>query len=263
MPGSLELPGDELVLLDYLAYGMIAVSIPTCFLLTFVTTALYGRNSTQFIVPGFLPARVAWVIQELPAFVVPCLLLLTTQADRIGYLPNRLLLALYMVHYFHRSLIFPMLIRGGKPTPLVPFLLALLFCVYNGYMQARYLSQYARYPDGWLTDPRFIVGILMFAVGMAINIHSDHILRNLRKPGETGYKIPQGGMFTYVSGANFFGETLEWAGFAVACWSLQAVAFATFTALNVGPRAFTHHKWYLQKFDNYPKDRAAIVPFLL
>ena len=32
----------------------------------------------------------------------------------------------------------------------------------------------------------------MFVAGMIINIHSDHILRNLRKPGETGYKIPRG-----------------------------------------------------------------------
>ena len=29
---------------------------------------------------------------------------------------------------------------------------------------------------------------------MAINIHSDHILRNLRSPGEIGYKIPQGNL---------------------------------------------------------------------
>jgi len=37
-----------------------------------------------------------------------------------------------------------------------------------------------------------IVGMLLFLSGMFINIHSDHILRNLRKPGETGYKIPKG-----------------------------------------------------------------------
>lgn len=29
-----------------------------------------------------------------------------------------------------------------------------------------------------------------------------------------------GGMFQYVSGANFFGEILEWTGFAIASWSL-------------------------------------------
>lgn len=33
---------------------------------------------------------------------------------------------------------------------------------------------------------------MVFFVGMTINIHSDHVLRNLRKPGETGYKIPRG-----------------------------------------------------------------------
>ncbi len=37
-----------------------------------------------------------------------------------------------------------------------------------------------------------LTGTLLFVAGMVVNIHSDHILRNLRKPGETGYKIPQG-----------------------------------------------------------------------
>lgn len=38
----------------------------------------------------------------------------------------------------------------------------------------------------------FDVGVLLFVVGMIINIHSDFILRNLRKPGETIYRIPHG-----------------------------------------------------------------------
>ncbi|CAN0015160.1 unnamed protein product, partial [Hapterophycus canaliculatus] len=66
--------------------------------------------------------------------------------------------------------------------------------------------------DSWLVDPRFLIGSVMFAAGMGINIHSDGILRRLRAPGETGYKIPRGGMFEYVSGANFFGECVEWCG---------------------------------------------------
>ena len=35
-------------------------------------------------------------------------------------------------------------------------------------------------------------GVFLFLFGMTANIHCDYILRNLRKPGETGYKIPQG-----------------------------------------------------------------------
>ena len=57
--------------------------------------------------------------------------------------------------------------------------------------------------DEWLLDPRFLLGVGIFLLGLATNIHSDYILINLRKPGETGYKIPTGGMFEYVSAANY------------------------------------------------------------
>ncbi|KAM8841159.1 3-oxo-5-alpha-steroid 4-dehydrogenase 1 isoform 3-T3 [Spinachia spinachia] len=89
-----------------------------------------------------------------------------------------------------RSLIYPFLIRGGKPTPFASFALAVVFCIYNGYMQIRYLSHYAQYPADWVTRPRFIAGSLLWLLGWLVNVHSDHILRTLRKPGETGYKIP-------------------------------------------------------------------------
>ena len=73
----------------------------------------------------------------------------------------------------------------------------------------------------------------------------------------------QGGMFEYVSGANFFGEMVEWAGFAVACWSLPALAFALFTWSNIGPRAVQHHRNYLEKFrGEYPANRKAVIPFV-
>lgn len=57
-----------------------------------------------------------------------------------------------------RALIYPFLIRGGKPTPFVSFALAFVFCIYNGYMQIRYLSHYAHYPANWATHPYFITG---------------------------------------------------------------------------------------------------------
>lgn len=30
-----------------------------------------------------------------------------------------------------------------------------------------------------------------------------------------------GGMFEFVSGANYLGEIVEWTGFAIACWSFE------------------------------------------
>ena len=85
---------------------------------------------------------------------------------------------------------------------------------------------------------------------------------NLRKPGETGYKIPQGGFYRWVSAPNYFGELLEWLGWAIATWSLAGFSFLVYTAANLGPRAITNHKWYLEKFDDYPEERKALVPFL-
>ncbi|KAG9479381.1 hypothetical protein GDO78_012841 [Eleutherodactylus coqui] len=162
----------------------------------------------------------------------------------------------------HSTLIFPLLIRGGKPTPLLSFCLALIFCCYNGYLQSSYLCQYADLPPGWTRDPRFILGLMLFTCGMLINIHSDHILRNLRKPGEMGYKIPRGGLFEYVSGANFLGEIMEWSGFAVAGWSVPGAAFAIFTLLVLSSRAQQHHQWYLERFEDYPKARKILIPFM-
>lgn len=36
------------------------------------------------------------------------------------------------------------------------------------------------------------LGVFLFILGMGINIHSDYVLRQLRKPGEVIYQIPQG-----------------------------------------------------------------------
>ncbi|XP_025104601.1 3-oxo-5-alpha-steroid 4-dehydrogenase 1-like [Pomacea canaliculata] len=156
----------------------------------------------------------------------------------------------------------PVFDQGGKPTPLFPFVAAFIFCLLNGYVQAGHLLKYADLQKT-VSQVQFYTGIVVFFVGMAINIHSDHILRCLRKTGESGYKIPFGGMFEYVSGANFLGEMLEWSGFAIMCGTLPTLVFAIFTACNVGPRACHHHRWYLEKFKDYPRSRKALIPYVL
>ena len=83
----------------------------------------------------------------------------------------------------------------GKPTPLAPALSAFLFTSINGYLQGRYLTHFLHYEMSWFYDPRFLFGHLVFLIGMAINIHADTILRGLRKPGDTTYKIPYGNTY--------------------------------------------------------------------
>ncbi len=101
-------------------------------------------------------------------------------------------------------------------------------------------------------------------MGIAINHHSDNILIALRdNRDKNGYYIPHGGLFEKISCPNFLGEIIEWAGFAIACWNLPALAFAVWTAANLVPRALSHHRWYQAEFEDYPKDRRAILPGIL
>ncbi len=58
-----------------------------------------------------------------------------------------------------------------------------------------------------------------------------------------GYKIPRGGLFEFVSAANYAAEILEWTGYAVAAGALPAAAFAFYTFCNVAPRGAMHHRW--------------------
>lgn len=65
---------------------------------------------------------------------------------------------------YFRACIFPFLIKGGKPTPFVPFVLAFVFCVVNGYLQCAYLLFHADYGPDWMTKPHFWIGNTIFVL---------------------------------------------------------------------------------------------------
>lgn len=209
-----------------------------------------------------VPAKVAWVLQECPTLIAASVCWAYGNTECKKNLGNVFSLSCFVLHYINRALIYPFQLKGSKPIPLSVMLMAMSFCTVNGFIQCRSLTNYVLVPTKSWTMP---VGLSLWGIGLYINSQSDRILRELRKPGETGYKIPYGGMFEYVSGANFFGEIVEWIGYAVACGgALPSVAFALSTLFNIGPRAIAHHKWYLNKFqDEYPKKRKALIPFIL
>ena len=97
---------------------------------------------------------------------------------------------------------------------------------------------------------------------MIINIHSDKILLKLSKQ-KNGYQIPYGGFYKWISSPNYFGEIIEWIGWAIMTWSFSGFVFALWTTFNLLPRALKHHSWYKEKFDGYPKERKAIIPKIL
>jgi protein-S-isoprenylcysteine O-methyltransferase Ste14 len=174
------------------------------------------------------------------------------------------LLGLWQLHYLNRTFVFPVRMRAsGRRMPLLIVTLAITFNTLNAYINARWIGHLGAYGIAWLTDPRFLLGAAVFLAGWLGNLQSDTILRNLRKPGEKGYGIPRGGLFRWVSTPNYLCEILEWAGWAIATWSTAGLAFAVYTAANLVPRAFKHHAWYREQFADYPRERKALIPYVL
>ncbi len=222
-------------------------------------TAPYGRHLRQGWGPT-LPGRLGWILMEAPAVFV-FLGVYLIGAHRGDWVPL-VFLAIWLLHYLHRTFVFPFRLRSHKPMPLVIPLLAIGFNTLNGSINARWVSHVGEYGMSWLWDPRFLIGTAIFAMGMVINIRSDNTLINLRKPGETGYKIPRGGMYRFVSCPNYLGEMLQWIGWAIATWSPAGAAFALYTAANLVPRALKTHRWYEETFEDYPR-RKAVLPGIL
>jgi len=51
-----------------------------------------------------------------------------------------------------------------------------------------------------------------------------------------------------VTSANYFGEFIEWLGFAILTWSYAGAVFALWTFANLAPRADAIRKLYMQQF---------------
>jgi 3-oxo-5-alpha-steroid 4-dehydrogenase 1 len=176
------------------AFGVLA------FVLLLFVPAPYGRYqsvSGRFYSLGLpdVPGPVAWLLQECPAFF--CFVYqwyASSKPDTRALTPNTVLLLAFAAHYFNRSFIFPLRLVGGKSTPVGVFLMALVFCVWNGTAQGAYLASVAKW-DGSAAEamlsPRFVGGVLLGALGALVNLEADAILRGLRKPGDTGYYIPR------------------------------------------------------------------------
>lgn len=210
---------------------------------------------------------------ELPSLVLFMVLFL--RGDPFGV--KWVFFAFWVIHYTNRIFIFPLRTKTrGKKIPVLIVVFASIFNLINGFVNGYWLGGESwskelgarsmgeeLYTIGWFSDPRFIIGVSVFIVGFVINQASDNYLIKLRKGNRKGYFIPEGGLFKYVSCPNFLGEIIEWTGFAIMTWALPGLSFAVWTAVNLIPRALHHHSWYKENFNNYPKDRKAVIPGIL
>ncbi|MCB9225170.1 MAG: DUF1295 domain-containing protein [Crocinitomicaceae bacterium] len=248
--------------LSIICYVWLTIAIAVHITMFFIT-APFGRHTSSKWGP-MVNNKLGWFIMEMPSLLIMLYFLLFGTYSRSSFV--WILFALWIFHYLNRTFIYPLRIkRTPKQMPLFIVINAIFFNLMNAGLNGYYLAELAPvtdYGNEWLTTPYFIVGAILFVVGMTINWQADTILINLRKPGETDYKIPKGFLFDYISSPNLFGEVVEWSGFALMAWNLPGLTFMVWTFANLVPRAKNHHDWYLGHFPDYPKDRKVIFPFL-
>jgi 3-oxo-5-alpha-steroid 4-dehydrogenase 1 len=222
--------------------------------------APYGRYTSRNWGPT-ISNRWGWFFMELTVLVVFASRIPWSHFDRRS--SSAVMIGLFFIHYLHRSLVYPFMIRTrGKRMPILIMCAAMFFNTVNGFLLGTWFGRWARYPAGWLLSAPFVCGAALFLGGMIINWRSDYLLIHLRKRGETGYAIPQSWLFKYVSSPNLLGEIIEWGGYALLTWSLPALAFFIWTCANLVPRAVANHRWYRQRFPDYPPGRKRLFPLL-
>ena len=231
------------------------------FVYLFFESAPYGRHIKE----GWgieIPARLGWVIMESPSVILMIIYALIVR-DQLQII-HKVFLLIWLTHYIHRTFIYPFLIEMTNPKmPISIALSAFFFNLVNVSIQAFGIFYFTEYSENWISSSTFIIGLSIFLLGMYINIRSDYIIVAMKKRNGPGYHIPQTFLYKYLSAPNYFGEIIEWLGWAILTWSVSGLVFLIWVIANLFPRAIAHHRWYKNKFDDYPKNRKAIIPGII
>lgn len=240
----------------------------------FFVNAPFGRFTpdSKWTVDGIR----AWIVMEL---VSPLCLLASflkhplSRATPPLRSPAGLLTGLFVAHYTNRALISPLRTPVRSRAHVVIPLSAMAFNTLNGSLMGSFLSSSVP-SDLWSTNAWFWPGVALWFAGFVGNIVHDEILINLRRTtphgpdGKPRYAVPYGFLYKWVSYPNYLCEWLEWLGFALAaCPTPRSTAapwiFFVAEVCTMLPRAVKGHKWYHEKFPDYPRERAAVIPFVL
>jgi steroid 5-alpha reductase family enzyme len=241
-----------------------------------------------------LPGRLGWLIMECPGFLT-LLYTLRTLPPQSGGTPlsdlpyqNKVLAALFVMHYIYRAVLFPVLQPSMAPLHVLVVLFAAAFQVFNGTLIGSWLAAYGPTTKAaWAeqsSTAQFAIGIALFYLGLMANYYHDEELREIRrretarqeraarkegrdpKTVERHYAIPQAGLFKVMLYPHYFVEWLEWTGFWIACGlgCQPAMMFVVNEVAAMLPRAVNGKKWYEEKFGKEKiRGRWAVVPGLI
>ncbi|GAA0144565.1 dehydrogenase [Lithospermum erythrorhizon] len=105
-------------------------------------------------------------------------------------------------------------------------------------------------------------GVAIFLVGIVGNLYHHNLLSNLRREGEKDYKIPKGGFFNLVICPHYLFEIMGFIGITCISQTIYAFSFTSGSILYLMGRSYATRDWYKSKFEDFPENVKALIPFI-
>ncbi|KAJ9545949.1 hypothetical protein OSB04_025656 [Centaurea solstitialis] len=163
-------------------------------------------------------------------------------------------------HFFKRDMevLFVHKYSGGMVLGSVILISIFYFSAAIGLIVVHYLSLGLQEPS---IDLKYI-GLIVFILGIFGNFYHHSLLSKLRKTNEKGYKIPQGGLFNYVICPHYLFEILIFVGISFISQTPLAFACTFGDSLYLIARSYETRKWYVNKFEDFPKNIKCVIPYV-
>lgn len=105
-------------------------------------------------------------------------------------------------------------------------------------------------------------GFSLFLIGEAFNLYHHILLAKLRKDS-SGYKVPVGGLFSFVNCPHYFSEIVAWLGISIMSRYQIVYGLSFVMSAYLIARSLNTTKWYNENIPSFPKERKSIIPFIL
>ncbi|XP_049808716.1 polyprenol reductase isoform X2 [Schistocerca nitens] len=202
--------------------------------------------------------------------------------------PKRWFRHFYVFGAFFTSLIFVVVLRvyvfHGKPHPLLLALLDLLGSTsrranvsptsillalflltlqsWHRFYETWFISIYS---NSYINIYHYIIGYgHYFGSVMAVLCESPGFINNQGQVVTTKHSIPYGGWFELVSSPHFLAEILMYMAISIILRAANTWHVVFLWVLsNQVESGLLSHWWYKATFPNYPKERKAVIPYVL
>jgi len=279
------------------------ITIPISMLFFSHIPTPYGRFYIKDIWGPELDEKNAWFIMESTGLFMFLIFYFLFGTNKFQYVPLIFLGLWTFHYINRAIIYpFAIMKQKYKKFPLILVIFGFFYLTMFSYLNAKNVSSNPKYIIDWIKSHAFIIGVILFFIGFIINVWSDCKLQQCKKNKDDKdnnendiekqsvnfysdskfnfsemfnnnmyfeknenkkYFLPTGGLYNYISSPNYLGEIIEWFGWAVATWSLPGLLFALGAVGCIGVRAIHTHKWYEKNFENMPKQRKALIPFIL